>query len=156
VVVFIVGTGFDIDPKVMGLVLLLTMLMLAYGAAVTSLGLALATWVKRFGMAIGLSIVVYVVITGGSLLVLLAIRPTSVEGESFAFISPWYGAGELTFEIGSPFDSHEPIGWKIAWGVAYAVAALVLLIATRKTFDRCMGRVSDTGVRRPRYYVRRR
>jgi ABC-type transport system involved in multi-copper enzyme maturation permease subunit len=130
--------------------------MLAYGAAVTSLGLALATWVKRFGMAIGLSVIVYVVITGGSILVLLAVGPAAMEERSLAFISPWYGAGELTFEIGGHGGGREPVGWKIAWGVVYAVAALLLLIATRKTFDRYMGRMSDTGVRKPRYHVRRR
>ena len=43
---------------------------------------------------------------------------------------------------------------KIVWGCLYALAALGLLIATRKTFDRCMGRVSDSGGRKVRYSVR--
>ena len=34
-------------------------LMLAYGAAVTSLGLACATWVRRLGRAVGTSVLVY-------------------------------------------------------------------------------------------------
>ena len=63
----------------MASLLLLAFLMLAYGAAVTSMGLALATWVKRFGIAVGLSVVAYVVVTGGSILLLLAVGPAAVE-----------------------------------------------------------------------------
>ncbi len=149
---FFVGTVLS-NPKNL-VVLLLTFLMLAYGAAVTSLGLALATWVKRFGMAIGLSVAAYVLVTGGSILVLLAVGPASVDDRGLGFISPWYGAGELTYEIGEHFGGADPVRWKIAWGCVYGVAALVLLIATRLTFDRCMGRMSDNGIRKALYHVR--
>jgi ABC-type transport system involved in multi-copper enzyme maturation permease subunit len=138
-----------------GLILLLTALMLAYGAAVTSLGLALATWVKRFGVAVGLSVAIYILVTGGSLMLMLAIGPQSMDERNMAFISPWYGAGELTYEIGERFFGRdEPVGWKVFWGVAYAVMAVVLAVATRNTFDRCMGRVTQRR-QKVRYYVRR-
>jgi ABC-type transport system involved in multi-copper enzyme maturation permease subunit len=139
---------------VWGLVLLLTALMLAYGAAVTSLGLALATWVKRFGVAIGLSVAIYVLVTGGAVLLPLAVGAGGRD--SYAFMSPWYGAGELTFEIDERGRFVEPVGWKIAWGVFHALAALALAVATRRTFDRCMGRVTGP-IRKVRYvYTPRR
>jgi ABC-type transport system involved in multi-copper enzyme maturation permease subunit len=137
------------------LLLLLAGLMLAYGAAVTSLGLALATWVKRFGVAVGLSVASYLLVTGGSVLVLLAVGGPGNE-EGIAFISPWFGAGEMTYEIGSPFGGDRHVGWKIAWGIIYAIVAVVLAMATRRTFDRCLGRMSEQPFRRPPRPVRRR
>ncbi|HEX5269218.1 MAG TPA: hypothetical protein VFW33_01960, partial [Gemmataceae bacterium] len=136
--------------------LLLGGLMLAYGAAVTSLGLALATWVKRFGVALGLSAAAYLLVTGGSLLVFLAIGPGGPREEGIMFVSPWFGAGELTFEIGVPGNPHGEAGWKIVWGVVYAAAAVILAVLIRATFDDCMGRMTDRPYPKPRYYVRRR
>ena len=42
------------------------------------------------------------------------------------------------------------------WGIVYAAVAVALVAATRRTFDHCMGRVSESGAFRPRRYVRRR
>jgi ABC-type transport system involved in multi-copper enzyme maturation permease subunit len=138
------------------LTLLMALLMLAYGAAVTSLGLALATWVKRFGVALGLSVAIYILITGGSILLLIASRMGPDE-RALGFVSPWYGAGELTYEIASRFArAEEQVPWKIAWGIVYALVAVILATATRRTFDKCMGRGSERGFGKPRYYVRRR
>jgi hypothetical protein len=39
--------------------------MLSYGAAITSMGLALATWVPRLGRAIAINVVIFVLITIG-------------------------------------------------------------------------------------------
>ena len=49
-------TGFALGPVLIG------GLILAYGAAITSLGLALATWMPRMGRAIGLTAGLYVVV----------------------------------------------------------------------------------------------
>jgi ABC-type transport system involved in multi-copper enzyme maturation permease subunit len=135
------------------LILLLASLMVVYGAAVTSLGLALATWVKRFGVAVGLSAAIYLLVTGGAVLMLLAFRGGR-DAEAFAIVSPWFGAGELTWEIadGLPHQT----GGKLAWGVVYVIVAAGLALATRATFDRCMGRMTDRPFYKPRYYVRRR
>jgi ABC-type transport system involved in multi-copper enzyme maturation permease subunit len=115
-------------------------LMLAYGAAVTSLGLALATWVRRFGVAVGLSVVAYVLITGGTVLVMLAIGPGPPVRE-LGVVSPWFGVGEMTFEMGGQGGNEVPIGCWLGWLVFYALAALALAVATRATFDRCLGRI---------------
>jgi ABC-type transport system involved in multi-copper enzyme maturation permease subunit len=137
--------------------LLLIPLMLAYGALVTSLGLALATWVRRFGVAVGLSVTAYVLLAGGSVLLLLALEPANDALRGMASVSPWYGVGEITYEVGK-LDWPEGLGWKFAWLIVYAVAAVALALTTLATFDRCMGRVegSDRAERPPpRLYPRR-
>jgi hypothetical protein len=128
-------------------------MMLAYGAAVTSLGLALATWVRRFSVAVGLSVGVYVLLAAGSVLVLLAVGGYSDSLEGLASVSPWYGVGETTYHISeSGGTPPEHVGWKLWWVFAYALAAIILAVATRLTFDRCMGRIE--GFERPRRRVR--
>jgi ABC-type transport system involved in multi-copper enzyme maturation permease subunit len=135
------------------LIFLLAGLMCVYGAAVTSLGLALATWVNRFGVAVGLSAAIYLLVTGGAVLLLLAING-GPDSEALAVVSPWFGAGELTWEIGE--GGPHNTGWKFVWGILYVIIAVVLALATRATFDRCMGRVTDRPFHKPRYVVRRR
>ena len=99
---------------------LLVTLMLAYGAFVTSLGLALATWVRRFGVAVGLSVAIYLLLAAGSVLVL---------GDGpLATISPWYGVGELTYGVSG---GHYKPARGVLFVVVYAVAAAILLSAIR-------------------------
>jgi ABC-type transport system involved in multi-copper enzyme maturation permease subunit len=124
-----------------GMVALLLALMLAYGALVTSLGLALATWVPRFGVAVGLTVTIYVLLAAGPILLLLA-GPHNRDMEGFACVSPWFGVGETTYFLSSRHQPSEHVGWKMFWLFAYAVAALALALATRRTFDRCLGRAT--------------
>jgi ABC-type Na+ efflux pump permease subunit len=109
---------------------LLVVLMLAYGAFVTSLGLALATWMRHLGAAVGLSVTIYLLLAGGSVLVL---------GEGpLSSVSPWIGVGELTYGIEGAY--FKPMR-QIIFLVAYATAAVALTWATVGSFDRCLGRV---------------
>ncbi len=56
-------------------------LILAYGVFITSLGLALATWVPRLGRAVALCVVVDVLITvGWFFLILMFTRNAAAEG----------------------------------------------------------------------------
>jgi ABC-type transport system involved in multi-copper enzyme maturation permease subunit len=108
----------------------LVALILAYGAFFTSLGLALATWVRRFSVAVGLSVSIYLLLAAGPVL-LLGDGP-------LATISPWYGVGDLTYGVSG---GHYKPAQGILFVVVYAVAAGILLSAIRGTFDRCLGRV---------------
>jgi hypothetical protein len=122
--------------------------MAGYGALVISLALAMATWVRHFAVALGVTVGLYVLVTAGPVLLLLASYSRSMEG--FASLSPWYGVGETTFAVGDPnFVAHT--GWKVMWLVAYAAAALAIWAATERTFDRCLGRA---GGPRERPYLR--
>jgi ABC-type transport system involved in multi-copper enzyme maturation permease subunit len=127
------------------LALTLAGLMLAYGAAVTSVGLALVTWVRRFAVAVGLSVTINLLVSGGSLLVLLALGPSG-GAVGFVFVSPWVAAGEFTGAIGHSYRV-EPGLVELAsvWIAFYGIVAMILALVTLLAFDRCMGRVSANG-----------
>ena len=136
--------------------------MLAYGAAITSMGLALATWAPRLGRAIAINVVLFVLIAIGWLffvteviwqplarwLTLRGITDTRWLQDGLLVISPfWAPIGTLNWLLenrGSP-------AWKfwllaIAWcALAWAFAA-ALFWATLRSFDRCLGRMPETRV----------
>jgi ABC-type transport system involved in multi-copper enzyme maturation permease subunit len=128
-----------------GIALLIVALVLANGAAITSLGLALATWSSRLGRAVGLTVTLHILITVGwlFLIMMLSRGPASSEGPMMG--SPFFWAGELTFETLSPPSRPDHIGWALFWMFVYALAAVILLGATLATFNRCLGRV-ETGL----------
>jgi ABC-type Na+ efflux pump permease subunit len=131
--------------------------MLAYGAAITSTGLALATWVPRLGRAIAINIVIFVLITAGwpifielfigqQLRVLQttgAISDTRWIHDGLLVISP-FAAPMFTLDWLVEHRGYSP--WKFwlfatAWcTLAWAFAA-ALFWATVLTFDRCLGRM---------------
>jgi ABC-type transport system involved in multi-copper enzyme maturation permease subunit len=139
-------------PLVVGLVL-------AYGAAATSLGLALSTWVARPGRALILGVVLFVLVTVGPFLPMLLSR-WGPGGEVLASASPFFGMGELTDLLGRGNGSigereGEILAWDVIWLLSYLGAAVALLLLTLATFDRCLGRgragdVGDGGVPPPR------
>jgi ABC-type transport system involved in multi-copper enzyme maturation permease subunit len=118
---------------------LLLALMMSYGALVNSLGLALATWIPRFGVAVGLTVALYVLWAVGPFLLTLASGHKSGP-QGFATLSPWFAVGETTFRInhGGP---GELFWWKVAWLIVTAALALFLALGVEASFDRCMGRV---------------
>jgi ABC-type transport system involved in multi-copper enzyme maturation permease subunit len=127
-------------------------LILAYGAAITSLGLALATWVRRLGRAVALSVGIYALVTVGGFFVCLAgIAPNNYEAE-MAMVSPFYGP--IYSMDNFQRNDHKLIGpvCALGWVVFYSTSAVLLFLATLATFDRCMGRSRD----RPSGSVRRR
>jgi ABC-type transport system involved in multi-copper enzyme maturation permease subunit len=122
------------------LLLLLVLLMLAYGALVVSVGLALATWVQRFGVAVGLSVTVYLLLTLGFVLLLVAGGPGGRAEAEVLCISPLVGVAITTSQI-AHFNPHDPIVGPGFWFVAYLLGTLLLLHAIQSSFDRCLGRV---------------
>jgi ABC-type transport system involved in multi-copper enzyme maturation permease subunit len=134
-------------PGTWGLVGLLVLLMLAFGALVNSLGLALATWVPRFGLAVGLNVVVCVLLAAGPTLLLLALAGGNNDAlVGLASFSPWFAVGETTFFIGRHVGPNREIlylEWKIASLLCCTAASIVLAVATYLTFDRCLGRVTQ-------------
>lgn len=133
-------TGFALGPVLIG------GLILAYGAAITSLGLALATWLPRMDRAIGLTAGLYVV-------VLIAAVPVGMNffsngpngaGSGFASASPFWGVGFSSAMFGGNAGPGQDIGrhaaWLVLWIVVYGLIAFGLLLATLTTFNRCLGR----------------
>jgi ABC-type transport system involved in multi-copper enzyme maturation permease subunit len=124
-----------------GIPVLMAAMILAYGAAFTSLGLALATWIARLARAALLSATVCVVLTVGWMMLLVLLFRAGVDMEILAMASPFFGPGNLTFHADHPPRlAHIELG-AVAWSAGYLLAALLLIVATRRSFDRCLGRV---------------
>jgi ABC-type transport system involved in multi-copper enzyme maturation permease subunit len=124
--------------------LLTTAFILSSGAAVTSLGLALATWSSRLGRAVGLTVTLYVLVTVGWLFLVMMIVGPGAEGPMMA--SPFFGVGEMTDELYSNRGIvMEHLGWAMFWTMIDFLAAAALLFATLASFNRCLGRV-ETGL----------
>jgi ABC-type transport system involved in multi-copper enzyme maturation permease subunit len=147
------------------------LLFLVQGAAVTSLGLLLATWVRRLGRAVAACVTVYAFFAFAWLILL------EIGSELVAMFSSWLGIlpqndpGTLEFytmivatacPLGGQFlpsilmelPANESRG---AFYIGLIVVALVTLLFTLimlalslLTFDRCMGRISERPHRAPR------
>jgi ABC-type transport system involved in multi-copper enzyme maturation permease subunit len=131
---------------------------LASGALVVSIGVALATWVKRVGRAIVLSVIAF--------FLLGMVWPTVVEF-AFSMLLRWQGFDDhrwLSQVIGALSPIGGPIlplnalhmnygggsGFWIGVGTVILIKvaiAWLLLEVTVRTFDRCLGRVPES--RRP-------
>jgi ABC-type transport system involved in multi-copper enzyme maturation permease subunit len=132
----------------------------AYGAAITSLGLALATWVSRVGRAVASCVAVYVVfVIGWPILIFVVL--SNARGSDFAgFLlllgDPPFGAGFMSVAAyesgvriagGATFD--DLVVGAVLWIAAYIGIALFLNWITLSTFDGCLGRIPDVGLRPP-------
>ena len=115
--------------------------VLSCGAAVTSLGLAMATWCPRLGRAVGLTVSLYLLVTVGWLFLIVAIR-NGFESRGLMMGSPWFWSGMMTALV-RPGTRTTSGPRPICWTLAYALTALLLLAATLATFNRCLGRVES-------------
>src|SRR6185312_6089521 len=128
-------TRFALGPVLIG------SLVIAYGAAITSLGLALATWIPRMGRAIGLTAGLYVIVTIAAVPVGMIFFSNGPDGAAFgiASASPFWGVGYSSAMFGGNAGPGHEIrrhaAWLVLWIVAYGLIAFGLLLATLKTFN---------------------
>jgi ABC-type Na+ efflux pump permease subunit len=146
--------------------ILVLALILAYGAAITSLGLALATRFARLATAVALNVVAYVGMTIGWLafvmfVLIMVFGVHNRTAEQFALVavvgSPPYGIGLLCAAITEQGRGELWPACAVAavfWIHVYAAIAGGLLWATLGSFDRRMGRMPE-GPDRPRLIPRR-
>jgi ABC-type transport system involved in multi-copper enzyme maturation permease subunit len=161
--IWVAGGAAMVTDGGIGLILMIG-LILAYAAAITSFGLALATWVSRLGRVIGITVLTYVLIAVGwpvmarFLLFHLAfgskpwLSPPDWVGLSLA--SPFFGIYETTewaSRVRLASDSYawrfghgNPL-WPLLWIGVFSAIAMILVFATLRTFDRCMGRNAEGG-----------
>jgi ABC-type transport system involved in multi-copper enzyme maturation permease subunit len=136
--------GFALAPVLIG------GLVLAYGAAITSLGLILATWLPQMGRVIGLTAALYLVVLIGAVPVGMIIfnRGSGGAGFGIAAASPFWGVGYSSALFGGTAGPGQLVGphttWLVFWIVAYGLAAFLLLKATLMTFNRCLGRLDGS------------
>ena len=155
-----------VTDGVLGLVLMIG-LILAYAAAITSLGLAVATWIPRLGRVITVCVVSYLLISLGWPLFLdvlpalpFALNPLrgQLDYDGLCLASPYFGiyattewASRLSFASSdySPWGygsslAHEDPKWPLIWiGVDLAIPT-ILAMAISLTFDRCLGRMTES------------
>jgi ABC-type transport system involved in multi-copper enzyme maturation permease subunit len=123
-------------------------LVVAYGAMLCSLGLALAVWVKRPGRAVGLCAAAHVAITVGWVLgtAMLTPRAPGLRGPGIASFSPFMATllPTIAVQLGVPKgDWRELTGWLSFWIAADAALAAALVVVVLATFDRCVGRARE-------------
>jgi len=146
--------------------LLVVFQMLSYGAAITSVGLALATWVRRLGRAVSINVIVFIFVGIGWpmffelilwrwardwLWTHWGIQAFTVEwiSSGMALVSP-FAAPQITLHtLIYHYGSYRAPFWcfAFAWTVlAWAFAGLTFW-ATLETFDRYLGRMPETTAR---------
>jgi ABC-type transport system involved in multi-copper enzyme maturation permease subunit len=119
-------------------------LFLAYGSAVTSLGLALATWVRRLDYAVALNVAMLGGVTFGWLFAVALMEPrggTIGLAAGSPIIGIMFPTVAMNFFTSSEWESL--VGWWCFWIAVYAAVAALLAWAVVKTFDRCLGRIPD-------------
>jgi ABC-type transport system involved in multi-copper enzyme maturation permease subunit len=124
--------------------LLMVVTLLAHGALLTSLGLALATWIPRQSRAIALSVTAYVLIAiAWPILYFIAVGSPRPGAHFPACFSPIWVAGTLADYL-SIRMSLDGFLWAATFCDAIvSIAAVALLAATVRTFDRCLGRMPE-------------
>jgi ABC-type transport system involved in multi-copper enzyme maturation permease subunit len=134
-------------------VLVLLAVILVYGASVTSLGLALATWVRRPMVALALGVVLYALVTVGWVFLVMTLFRMGPASEGIATASPFYAAGGATAVAHRSAELPEMwkfLGWIAFWLTIHFFAALALLLLTLATFNRCVGRMNQRDLPRKR------
>ena len=121
---------------------LLALFILSSGAAWTSLGLAISTWVSRLGRALAAAVVLFAVVGLGWPILALTLFGGDA-GTGLSMVSPFYGVFNLTFCIEAPYYYHHPAAWGLGWIVAHFSIAALLLLATLATFNRAIGRIDE-------------
>jgi ABC-type transport system involved in multi-copper enzyme maturation permease subunit len=117
--------------------------VLACGASVTSLGLALAVWVRSPPRAITAAVVVYCLVTVGWVALALTAVPDHGTSEQVACLSPFFGAAGATYVAsGDAARNQESVVGAVAgWAVVHLLAAAALYGRAVRTFSRCLGRI---------------
>jgi ABC-type transport system involved in multi-copper enzyme maturation permease subunit len=118
--------------------------VLCAGAAVTSLGLAIGTWVPQLGRAVAVSVGICLIVTLGP----CYLAPTLwARNDGAALLSPLVWAGTMTIDIAMPTRVITPIDWALFWTLMWALVAAGLLLMTLANFDRRLGRVETVFAR---------
>jgi ABC-type transport system involved in multi-copper enzyme maturation permease subunit len=121
--------------------------LLIHGAAIASIGLLLATGIRRQARAIGIGVILSLLVTIGWPLLVLNTTQTSGPNTPAAALSAVMAAAD--FANGLAFRTFHFRGYMcsvILWDILVAVVAIVLLEWTVRTFDRCLGRMPERSV----------
>ena len=122
---------------------LLVATILIHGAFLTSLGLALATWINRQSRAIAINVCLFVTMTVGWPILIATIGGRG-DNRGILCLSPVWVAGSFAdlLSIRGP-RVRSVLWWATFWDVEVGALAIGLLWLSVRTFDRCFGRISE-------------
>jgi ABC-type transport system involved in multi-copper enzyme maturation permease subunit len=133
-----IGMGYRVGGAAM-----IVATILAHGAVLTSIGLALATWTKRQTRAIAGSVCAFVLIAV-ALPILMTIIFSGEFGQGLASLSPIAVLGEMADQLTMRMPRLPKLLWWIGfWDVSIAALAIGLLWLTGRTFDVAFGRILE-------------
>jgi hypothetical protein len=123
--------------------------ILAHGAAITGLGLALAIWIRRQSRAIAMSVTLFVTIAVAWPMLARTMSGAASGPETMGRMawSPLYVIAAILEALAWP-ETNAARDLMMAAAVRAAcvvVASLLVLCATIRTFDRCMARMPERG-----------
>ena len=135
------GGAFQRDWELCWIALLMIAYVLSVGAAITSLGIAMAISFSRLGRAVGVTVMLYVLVAVGwlALVVLIAGGP---RGDDLLLASPFFWAGEMALVVTNRPET-VPIGWAVLWTVTWAIGSGELLRFSIGDFERRLGRIEQ-------------
>src|SRR5262249_5746945 len=120
--------------------------ILAHGALYTSVGLALAVWIKRQSRAIAISVALFVFVTAAwPTLVSIVSRGQGCNGQGIASLSPvmtLMNSIDLFMTRRYLFNV-DVLWWGTLWAALVLSLALGLVWLTVRTFDACFDRITD-------------
>jgi ABC-type transport system involved in multi-copper enzyme maturation permease subunit len=121
----------------------IALLVVAYGAVITSLGLALATWQPRLGRAVGFSVAAFLTVTVVCPTIAIITMRLGPDDALFLWVSPFFG---MLIPMGwvvhtnSYIDTANYVVMPVWIGLT-SVFAYALLLVTIASFDRILGRM---------------
>ena len=135
-----------LGPRIYALIVLIATI-LAHGAVITSIGLALAVWFKRQSRAIAISVGLFILVMAAwPFFASLVFRGFDGRaGQGLASLSPIVFCTILinTFTMRVNIFGANMIWWGTFWAAEVFTMAFGLLGLTVLTFDRCFDRISD-------------
>ena len=117
--------------------------ILAHGALIASVGLALAVWIKRQSRAIALSVGFFILVTAvWPILVSIPFKPH--PGRDLATLSPVVACVIFAnFLTSRRWFVGNILWWCTFWAVEVFILAMGILWLTVRTFDACVDRIPD-------------
>ncbi len=128
--------------------------LLIHGAAIASIGLLLATVIRRQSRAIGIGVILFLLVTIGWPFLVFNTTRTIGPHTPAAALSPVMVA--MDFVDGLAFRTihfRSYMSSVILWDILVALVAIVLLEWTVRTFDRCLGRMPERGAPQGAYPI---
>ena len=139
-------TKWLIPPLILGLIL-------AYGAALTSLGLVMATWISRVDRAVIATVSAYVLVAVAWPTAMIFVFPhDDLYGPGSASASPFIGVaftGLQVVEQNAPWRGDHwwgHLAWAASWMLFFLAVSALLLILELSRFNRKLGRTPDEGM----------